>query len=309
MIIIKNKLIYSQGFSLLEVLLSAALSITLCFIVCYSYLTVRRIYQLNINLNEMQNTAYFAERTLEQDIRAAGFIGCIKLTSDLMMQHPPGIEFTVKDILQGFKSDQLPSVMQSIAKDIVPGTDIIVVKKMSFQLMSLKSAMKHTSYSKNEFLIASDCNQARVVRYSTAMLSNEKDNFSNIAQVAPAEKIIYFIGNTGRKSPSGEPTYALYRKNLWGVKSQQTEIIDGIENMQFRYGMKSVISNNKLTYLSSSQVTDWSKIVLVKIDLLLISKGDVNYINQPYQFMGEKLTAPDRRLRREWIAIVALRER
>lgn len=305
MIINKNKLITTKGFSLLEVLLAASLSISLCIILIHSYITVRRLYLLNIDLNHMLNTAYFAEKILVHDIRTAGFIGCAKLSPDVTIQHPPDVNFTANTILQGYESGHLPSDMHSIAQSVVPGTDIISIEKMSSQI---KSVTKRTGYAHHELLIATDCTKAKIIRYSENTFKSGLAGFTNQVQIAPLEKIIYYIGDTARKTSSGEPIFALYRKNLWSVKNQQIEIIDGIENMQIRYAVKSSY-NGSLSYLSDRQITDWSKVVAVKIFLLVVSSHDVNYINQPNQFMGEKLITVDKKLRRERVVIIALRER
>lgn len=301
----KNKLISSKGFSLLEVLLAAALSMSLCIIIFYSYTTVRRLYLLNIDLNQMQNTAYFAETILAQDIRTAGFIGCVKLAPDLIIQHPSDINFTESTILQGYESNHLPADLRSIAKTIVPDTDSIIIEKMSDQINPIN---KHNGYIHNELFIASDCNNAKIIRYSANHFKSSFAGFSNLSQVAPLEKIIYYIGITTRTTSSGEPIYALYRKDLWRDKNQQIEIIDGVENMQIRYAVKSSY-NNTLNYFSSSQITDWSRVIAVKVYLLVVSSHNVNYINQASQFMGEKLITTDKRLHREWTMIIALRER
>ncbi len=301
----KNKLISSKGFSLLEVLLAAALSMSLCIIIFYSYTTVRRLYLLNIDLNQMQNTVNFAETTLAQDIRTAGFIGCVKLSNDLIIQHPQDINFTESTILQGYERNHLPVNLQSMAKIIVPDTDSIIIEKMSNQVNPIT---KRNGYISNELLIASDCNNTKIIRYSANHFKSSFADFSNLSQVAPLEKIIYYIGVTARTTSRGEPIYALYRKDLWRDKNQQTEVIDGVENMQIRYAAKSSY-NNTLNYFSSSQITDWSRVVAVKIYLLVVSSHDVNYINQVSQFMGEKLITTDKRLHREWTMIIALRER
>lgn len=301
-----------NGYSLLETLLSVAISISLSLIIIYSYVTVRRIYQVNVNMNRMQNVAYFAQQLLAHDIRTAGFIGCIKLSSNVNIQHPSDIDLTTNNSLHGYASNQLPADMKSIAKVVVPGTDLIVIEKMSDQLMPLTTIVKHSIYMNNELIIISDCNKAKIVRYpgDSVITSeiNKQDNFSSLAQTAPLVKVVYYISDTTRKTLKGEPILALYRKNLWGIKNEQTEIIDGIENMQIRYGIKSNTSK-QINYSPATQITDWTNIVAVKIYLLLISMADVNYIKQPYQFMGEKLIASDQRMRREWVVITALRER
>lgn len=306
----KPKLSIQSGFSMLEILISLVLGMTLTLIITYSYIATRRVYQVNVNMIHLQNAAYLAEQILTHEIRTTGFCGCAKLTPGFIVQHPAAIDMTPDDSLQGYASNQLPPELKSIANVVVAGTDIIVIKKMSDALLPLSVVSKHALYTINELIMIADCNKAKIFYYTAdkkKQLRGMQNDFSVLAQVAPLEKMVFYISDTGRKTISGHPLYALYRKNLWGFDHEQTEIVEGVENMQIRYGIKSL--DNHLNYISATQITDWSAIKTVKIDLLLTSMTDINYTQQPYLFMGEKLISPDQRLRKEWVIIIALRER
>lgn len=307
---IENLKSSQSGFSFIEMIIGLAVSISLILIMIYSYMTIRRIYQLNVNIISMQNAAYAAEQILSRDIRTAGFAGCLRLDSAQTLHQPVNIQFDMDNRVRGYASDQLPKEMRFIAKEVKQGSDVIVIEKMANDPVLLKAINKRKKYHVHELLMISDCANRVIFQYTQNNLIaalNNKNEFSAIAQIAPLEKIVFYIATTGRTTSNRAPIYALYRKNLWGEDSEQTEIVDGIENMQIRYGIKSPY-NEQINYYTALQIHNWSQVSVIKINLLLSSKGPVNFIHQPVQYGDDKLNATDDRLLREWFFTIAIRE-
>lgn len=299
-----------SGFSLIEMIIGLSVSISLIIIVIFSYMTLRRTFLLNTNIISMQHSAYVAEQILSRDIRTAGFAGCLRLNSGETIYHSANVQFDMDNRVHGYNSQQLPADMKFTENVIQHDSDIVVIEKISTDMALLKSLNKRKQYHIHELLMISDCSK-RVIFYYTQnnLISelNNKNNFSIVAHIAPIEKIAFYIANTGRTTLSKSPIYALFRKNLWGENTEQTELVDGIDNMQVRYGIISPYSK-QIIYYTASQINNWSHVSVIKIDLLFSSLGPVNFINQPMQYGNDKHKSPDERMRREWTITIGIRE-
>lgn len=146
--------------------------------------------------------------------------------------------------------------------------------------------------------------------------------YSMEAEVFPYEVLTYFIRDTERETPAGNPIYALYmlRANTAKDRSATTaqaavELIDGVEDMQLQYGLdinKDLVVDE---YKVANDVTDWSQVVSVKLHVLMHSTEDNvagkegSVQEQSIQFNGETITSEDGRLRKVFTTTVALRSR
>ncbi len=68
-----------QGYSLLEFMLAMSLSLFLSMGIINIFIYSKQIYQITQSLNAIPNKALLAFQLLSQDIRMAGFIGCVRL--------------------------------------------------------------------------------------------------------------------------------------------------------------------------------------------------------------------------------------
>lgn len=104
---------------------------------------------------------------------------------------------------------------------------------------------------------------------------------------------------------SGEP--ALFRAEF----SDESELVDGIEQMQILYGVNTDTDDTSPNqYVSSDNVADWDEVTAVRIMLLLRSTDTVNLGgDQKYRFNGVDVTANDNRLRQVFSTTIALRNR
>ncbi len=108
--------------------------------------------------------------------------------------------------------------------------------------------------------------------------------------------ISYYIG----RNPAGEP--ALYRVKLGhsGATANSTaeELVQGVENMQITYGVDTGTDNNVDDYRAANLVTNWSRVLSVRITLTLVSGQ-----NEKVGTTGDKL------LRKTFTNTIAIRNR
>jgi len=114
----------------------------------------------------------------------------------------------------------------------------------------------------------------------------------------------FFIGATTRKNKLGKTIYALYEMP---INSSRRELVSGVENMAFTYGIAKPDTADIFEYLPADKVTDWRAVRGVEIALLLNSEAPVLKTAASYTFAG-KIFPADRFLHREWSMYVALRE-
>jgi type IV pilus assembly protein PilW len=148
--------------------------------------------------------------------------------------------------------------------------------------------------------------QNQVVSGTDALIINSCVSESQISQNSKLVAMAYFIGDTHRTNRQGHSILGLFQKPLDG--SDREELADGVEQMQIQYGV-DVGSGNSLAYYTAPQVSDWSKVRGVEINLLLNSVDEVLKKPQSYYFHGQTTTASDLLLRKSLNLYIALRER
>ena len=92
--------------------------------------------------------------------------------------------------------------------------------------------------------------------------------FPSSSELFRAQTVIYYVG-LGATGP------ALFRKVYDGESTSPTadELIDNVENMQVTYGIDTGASGDGMldSYVTAGSVTDWNKVIAVRIGLLMRS--------------------------------------
>lgn len=118
---------------------------------------------------------------------------------------------------------------------------------------------------------------------------------------------IYYIGQGG----GGEPT--LFRRQfLEGGAGQVEELVEGVENMQVLFGEDTDADRVADVYVTSDAVTDWARIVSMKVGLLMRTPDEArrDVDTATYAVLGTVVNPQDaRRVRRVVTSTIALRNR
>lgn len=91
------------------------------------------------------------------------------------------------------------------------------------------------------------------------------------------------------------------------------ELLEGVYNMQVRYGIDTNRNNQINNYVNADAVSNWEQVIAVRIDLLVGSRED-NLVDAPMTLLfelndGSFFTAPDRRIYQAYSTNIALRNR
>jgi type IV pilus assembly protein PilW len=263
-----------QGYSLLELLVALTLALFLSSGMVSIFIQSKHIYQLTQNLNEIQINARTAINALSHDIRMAGLIGCVRLI-DFLPRHS---HLTTAKLalpkLARYRQDSDIILIQSMNPNTIP---------IRFAKAGNISLMNRVAFAPNDSLLISDCQHAEVFNWGH---KNLKYIYQLGSELGFFDKIIYYIADTGRISETGQDIYALYRRNLNRSVKKPIELVEGIEKMSIRLGIKDAHGN--LNYTDADKVKRWSDARSVEIKLYLTKKN---------------------KIRREWRYIIALRER
>ncbi|UOA07566.1 PilW family protein [Methylobacter sp. S3L5C] len=125
--------------------------------------------------------------------------------------------------------------------------------------------------------------------------------------------------NTSAAYYTGNSSVITYKINT-GVLQQNTngqnnDLIEGIENMQFLYGVDT--DSDGTTgygtpnyYVPASSVTNMNQVVSIRISLLATTLDDnLTTQPQPYTYNGTTTTPTNRKIRRVFTSTIALRNR
>jgi Tfp pilus assembly protein PilW len=99
----------------------------------------------------------------------------------------------------------------------------------------------------------------------------------------------YHVAKTTRKNKAGNAIFALYRRDA-SKPNLPSELVEGTEKM------------------TVTAIKNGAVITGVRIALLLDSIEAVNDQPQPYTYLDKTYTPNDKRARREWDTVIALRE-
>lgn len=282
-----KKIVKQQGYTLIEVLVALTLALFLSSVLIEIFIQCKKTYYLTEHLNNIQTSARIAFNSLSRDIRMAGLIGCVRLRDffPLNTQLTPDTRLVVWQ--QGFSAINKNLPYFPLAKS---DSDIILIEFLDPDTQFVKFAHgrnialvgKSAFHFKDKCLI-SDCRHAEAFQWGQF---NFKHTYQRDSEVGFLNKIVYYIGNTGRRSHKGNTIFALYRRNLNKSANNPIELVEGIEKMSVRLG----VTNEKggpLLYLHSHQLKKGFKVRAVEITLFLQDKKS---------------------LMSEWKHIIALRE-
>jgi len=166
----------------------------------------------------------------------------------------------------------------------------------------------------NDLVLISDCINAdlfaatnvavtgggTLIVHAQAKNGNTTPQLANIynanATLYNFSSVSYFVADTTRNNSRGEPIHALYQatETFDGTSFISQEIIEGVENMQILYGVRS--ANDDITFVNASNVGTvgtWADVTTVKIALMLTSNDSVRQSNDntSYSLLDIDITA------------------
>lgn len=338
-----------SGLTLVEIMVAIVISLILAAGIIQLFLGTSQTYRFQESLSRIQENGRFAMEVMSRDIRMAGFWGCgtadlAGVNSILNDSDDYVWDFGVP--LQGHEATGgawSPAVDASIV-DPLPGSDILTLRStddsgatISFQ-PALPAATIHVEpghqLAIQDVVIATDCTMAAVFQITN--INNPGSGGHNVVHAAtssitPGNQSPPSLGHQfveGELLKISTKTYYVRQGTnglpaLWrrvGSAAAQ-ELVEGVERMRVTYGVDTNNNNRVDEYVdvagmptttdgAGNTVPDWSTVVSVRIELLLMSITDnVTGDPQPIMFAGATVTPTDNRLRQVFSTTIGVRNR
>lgn len=297
---------YSQGYSLLELLIAMALGVFVVGTTLQFFETTRKTQDIQNELSEVRENAQFALDTIKEDIQMAGYYGCAtrwdesSLTNTLNSQDDfkwkfsqalAGSEFSFDSTASPAKSWS-PALNNSINSAF--WGDTITIRHADRREIDIVSHANSTAaivisssnnLRQNDYVLATDCehnsifqktnphntaaNRANVEHDAGALSSDFAGNSSNDIgkKYSNTAKLMELHSMTYFIEESPEGIPTLYRRD----STKNTEqIITGITDMQIEYGVDTDNDDAIEAYYTADEVETnawWDNVLIVNLSL------------------------------------------
>jgi type IV pilus assembly protein PilW len=251
------------GVTLIELILSMTMSFLIIILLGNIYLVSQKNLAVQAALNSIHENAQFALHFLQAEINNAGFIGCARLTEAFPIINHTNYDFNVNNKIIGAGSTlsirHASLAVNSLTRNMTDNTTLY-----------LQSDNLH--YRAGDILIVSDCRTAEVFQinqielldnHSLKMTALTPLNrlYDTTAELRHLEINTFFIKNSPNKDQNGKFIPSIYLQN---IKTHQKELIQGVTKLQFTYDVENA---GELITVNADQVTDWSKLKAIHIQL------------------------------------------
>lgn len=250
-----------SGLSLVE--LMTALTISLLLLIGLTTLVInsnQNFQELTRSSQQMEN-GRFAMQLLKEDLRLAGFYGELAnipaagatLPDPCVVGDVPAQRAGISRPVQGFTSAASLSCITNT--DHVAGTDILVVRRASTST-DMAPGYLHIQATPRQFILGTDATTYDLT-WGLATDPEVRPYFVHIYYISPNS-----VGNDGIPS--------LKRIEIRANNFNTVPLVEGIENMQFLYGVDTTGNGSPDSYVNDpTTIADWADVVTVQAFLLV----------------------------------------
>ena len=340
-----------RGFSLIELMIALLISSILVLGMVQVFAASRNAYRLSEGVSRAQENSRFAMDFLQRDLRMAGHFGCIndrvrlQSAGRLVSHFATGGVLDFANSIRGY--DNEAPLGLTLIPERVAGTDTLVLRflgstgvpvtridrsNLSMSVVEVDPAkwsrLSEEGDGASALFGVADCVFADV--FSAQKVSARNGQLAapasvdlerygvglqgGLAQLYRAHAWVYYIG----VGTSGQR--ALFRARI-GVdgRARGEELVEGIEDLQFRYGMdSSVAGDSSGTIAFQGRAVDvgstdlaWRRVSQVQMGFIAASPMSANALQvRSLDVLGHSVTpAGDGRFRAVYVNTIALRNR
>lgn len=204
------------------------------------------------------------------------------------------------------------------------GRTTILASSMSTANGPISLALNPDQLDADDLIIISDCSNADIFRASTVaptttgatsinvsfaagtantsstlstiytISGSSADRVTDAMRVMRFEANAYFVADSGRDNPAGDPIFSLFALDTTpATDSDAVELVEGVENMQILYGQR--LANGNIQYLRAGNAAlNIDNVVSIQIGLLLSTTDSVTNSDddRTYMIANEKVGPP-----------------
>lgn len=310
-----------KGLTLVELMVALVIGLLLTLGVLQVYLSGRDVYRMQDSLSHLQESGRYTLALLTREIRESGYIGCLSIDwAGIDDPNDAGVDFDETTIIRATAGANvtLPDTLRIRSAQPFNAvlTDTVLAGDESF------SVEDNVTVAAGDVLVISDCRTAELfvaendVSNGTTITATEALANNYLADAMGAvyryRDVTYTVADTGRQTPGGRAIRALFVDRDDGTGPQ--ELVEGVENLKLQFGVATDAEprpNQVNAYRTADAVTDWGRVVSVRLDLLMQGLDDgvaTGARAQTISFLGTPVTS-DGRLRQAFSTTVAMRNR
>lgn len=272
MAILKAPMPHQRGFSLVELMVAVTIGLVILAAVSGIFVTSKTTYNTQDNLARLQENARFAVYYLSDDIRRAGYAGCLESITTVKnhLVNELAFNFNAKVPIEGMDNNAAgnwyPSNTVLTPANLRAGTDAITMRAALPSTLSITQYMPPTSAELNvtamgnlaigDIIMVSNCTSADIIQITQTQVASLKIQHAPGGSGAsggnktphellvgygpgpPPAQLMVFTSRTyyvqNRANTDGTTTPVLVRQDNGGAVQ---EMIEGVENMQILYGI------------------------------------------------------------------------
>lgn len=331
---------YAQqsGVSLIELMIAMVISLLLLTGVIQIFVSSKQTYTAQEGVSRVQESGRFTINYVARFVRMGGFQGCTNvnlLRPNIISQTVPANYFAaLNNVVTGINdasgSEGTP------AYNARPGTDIVTIHSGSPSTVKLDGNLSADNaniqidgnpdgFQAGDVLFITDCEYADIFTATNVSSGSGKSTIAHANSVNTSNRLSrayrddavimrlqatsFFVRQTPTLNANGAPIFGLFQRNE--LNGAETLLVDGVEDFQVMYGVDTAGGDRIAdVYQTANNVVDWTRVVSLRMSLLVNSVENFTDGQLPYQFMGNVINNPgDRLLRREFTATVGIRNR
>ena len=301
----------NKGFTLVELMIAITISSVLMLGVSQIFSSSKRTYKLNTELARTQENIRYAVEEIARDVRMAGYTGCRSNTLTNTLNRGTTWVDNIGTSLLGYEGgvDTFPTEYAAAGTTAITGTDSILILRggddaglkfdQKVNAANFKVNVNNHGLESGDILMLTDCSHTAVVQVTNVNTSNgtvvhqtgttgpgnctkgmgspdcsggvngTAYPWNKSAHVIKFQAHAYYIaasvnGLAGSRS--------LYRMALDKTPKVAEELIEGVDNMQITYGYDSNGDDFANRYVKANDVSDFNKVVSIRIGLLFQSR-------------------------------------
>lgn len=249
---------HCQGMTLIELMLTLASSIFIFLSLAALYFTAQKNYALQNSLLIIEENANLAIINFQKNFQLAGNIGSAKLTENFPITVFGSYNLNIHNKISGddhsvtFRGASIDAA-GLVEKMVVPNI-IRTTIKPRFLIGDIAVIANYQHAEIFQIAEATDLKNGNQFIRATAPLANFYDETASVSLLVNNKLYV-------KKTTYGNS--ALYLANLG---NRNFELVEDIKHLQMTY---DVMQDQHLQTLRAAQITDWSKVVGIHIDMLV----------------------------------------
>ena len=293
----QNKKRYSYGVSLVELMVSMAISLVLMLAIINVYIGSKETYRVREDFSILQELGRQVLETITNSIQMAdhwGGLAASSVTVPTMTITGTGScnntwTFDLSQPVFGQDGTSAQTGITSIggcfsANTYQPNSDVLILRYADGEAVPDASVSNPNIYVRSQTELGAEIYKGAITNASIPASEAARNHIFKIEA--------YYV-RTCSDTNCTNNIPGLWRLALNGDQLQSEVLADGIEQIQYTYGIDNDADTVADQFLSAGAISDWSRVVSISIDMVIRAPTQDHSISDTttYQLAGGAATA------------------